>query len=101
RDAGAGHHDPNATSRLIPERRNFVTVLRPNFQYMRFFLPEPDQYRTIQRAFALSLFPGILSGFARLFELSFEEMEKRYRANGDNISMLPVFVWKSSIFDDT
>ncbi|KAG6053396.1 hypothetical protein E4U17_004738 [Claviceps sp. LM77 group G4] len=56
---------------------------------------------TIQRAFQLSLFLGMLSRFSRLFELSFEEMEKRYRANGDNISMLPVFVWKSSIFGDT
>ncbi|KAG6108615.1 hypothetical protein E4U13_006377 [Claviceps humidiphila] len=72
------------TSGLIPERRNFFTVLRPIFQYMRFFLSERDQYRTILRAFPLSLFPGILCGFARLFELSFEGMEKRYRASGDN-----------------
>ncbi|KAG6105358.1 hypothetical protein E4U14_005154 [Claviceps sp. LM454 group G7] len=71
------------TSRLIPERRNFLTALRPIDHYMEFFLSEPDQYRTILRAFPLSLFPGILCGFARLFELSFEEMMKRYRANGD------------------
>ncbi|KAG5952292.1 hypothetical protein E4U57_006252 [Claviceps arundinis] len=72
------------TSGLIPERRNFFTVLRPIFQYMRFFLRERDQYRTILRAFPLSLFPGILCGFARLFELSFKEMENRYRASGNN-----------------
>ncbi|KAG6286477.1 hypothetical protein E4U45_008439 [Claviceps purpurea] len=72
------------TSRLIPERRNFFTVLRPIFQYMRFFLSERDQYLTILRAFPLSLFPGILCGFARLFELSLEEMENRYRASGNN-----------------
>ncbi|KAG6282249.1 hypothetical protein E4U09_000746, partial [Claviceps aff. purpurea] len=61
-------------------------VLRSIFQYMRFFLSERDQYRTILRAFTLhySRPPGTLCGFARLFELSFEGTEKRYRANGDN-----------------
>ncbi|KAG5957301.1 hypothetical protein E4U50_008366 [Claviceps purpurea] len=72
------------SSRFILERRNFFTVLRPIFQYMRFFLSERDQYCTVLRAFPLSPFPGILCGFARLFEISFEGMEKRLRVNGDN-----------------
>ncbi|KID82200.1 hypothetical protein MGU_10458 [Metarhizium guizhouense ARSEF 977] len=48
------------TSRLVPRRRTFFTVLKPIFQIMRFFLKEPDKYTKILRCFPPSVFPGIL-----------------------------------------
>lgn len=69
-------------SRLVPSRRTFFNVLKPIFQIMRFFLKEPDKYTKILRRFPPSIFPGILCSFARLFEVAFGEMERRFRAKG-------------------
>ncbi|KAG6290096.1 hypothetical protein E4U09_004606 [Claviceps aff. purpurea] len=70
-------------SRLLPEHQQFETIMRPLFQFMRFFLCEPKRYCKILRAFEYSQFPEILRGFARFFETVFSEMERRYDARSD------------------
>ncbi|KFA80281.1 hypothetical protein S40288_10266 [Stachybotrys chartarum IBT 40288] len=70
------------TARLVTRQRNFFTVLRPIFQIMRFFLKEPDKFVAILRRFKPSIFPGILCGFARLFEVAMGEMDRRFRLKG-------------------
>ncbi|KAG5952291.1 hypothetical protein E4U57_006251 [Claviceps arundinis] len=70
-------------SRLLPQHQSFGTILRPVFQFMRFFVCRPDRYCTILRAFEPSRFPQILCGFAQFFEIFFLEMEKRYVESSD------------------
>ncbi|KAG6105357.1 hypothetical protein E4U14_005153 [Claviceps sp. LM454 group G7] len=71
------------TSLLVPARRGFKTVLRPTFQFMKFFLEEVERYTTVLQSFKPDVFPGILCGFARHFQVSLEEMERRYAETGD------------------
>lgn len=68
--------------RLVPMRRNFLNVLRPIFQLMRFFLKEKQSYSWILRRFPPSVFPGVLVAFAKMFELAVGEMERRFTADG-------------------
>lgn len=76
------------TSLLVPQQRSFYAVLRPIFQIMRFFLKEPAKYTRILRRFRPSIFPGVLAAFARVFEVAFAEMTRRFRAKGvDGLSL--------------
>ena len=65
--------------RLIPEQRTFATVLHPIFGLMRFFLKERDEYLGLLRQFPPVAFPGVLAGFAKVFELALGEMDERFR----------------------
>lgn len=69
-------------ARLVPERRNLRTVLRPIFQLIRFYLQEPQHYTHILRSFRPQIFPRVLGSFARVFELAMDEMLLRFRAQG-------------------
>jgi len=68
--------------RLVPEHRSFPTVLYPIFQLIRFFLREKKAYLGMLRQFPPVAFPGVLAGFARVFELALKEMEERFRTDG-------------------
>lgn len=68
--------------RLVRERRRFDTVLRPIFQLTRFFLKEKQLYTHLLRCFQPSIFPKVLSSFARVFELAMGEMYRRFEASG-------------------
>ncbi|CAM1503465.1 Fc.00g082410.m01.CDS01 [Cosmosporella sp. VM-42] len=69
-------------SNLVPERRDFVNVLQPIFQLMRFFLKEKQFYSWILRRFPPKVFPGILTAYAKTFEMAIGEMERRFTADG-------------------
>lgn len=71
-----------SVKRLVPERRGFATVLYPIFQLIRFFLREKKAYLGMLRQFPPVAFPGVLAGFARVFELALKEMEERFRMDG-------------------
>lgn len=49
---------------------------------MRFFLKEKQFYSWILRRFPPKVFPGILSAYAKTFEMAIGEMERRYSADG-------------------
>lgn len=68
--------------RLLPGRRRFSTVLHPIFQLIRFFLREKSSYIGVLRQFPTVAFPGVLAGFARVFELALKAMEDRFHADG-------------------
>ena len=68
--------------RLVPAQRDFLNVLRPIFQLMRFFLKEKQLYSWILRRFPPEVFPGVLIAFAKTFELAVGEMERRFTADG-------------------
>lgn len=68
--------------RMLPEHRTFAMVLYPIFGLMRFFLREKDEYLGMLRQFPPVAFPGVLAGFARVFELALGEMEARFCADG-------------------
>jgi hypothetical protein len=70
-------------SRLVEARRNFYTVLQPIFQLIRLFLKDSRLYTPALRRFAPSVFPGVLCSFARMFELTLGEMDRRFAAKGD------------------
>lgn len=70
-------------SQLIRRRRDFFSVLQPIFQLMRFFLKESVLYTPVLRSLRPSIFPGVLCSFARLFELALGEMDRRFRAKGE------------------
>lgn len=66
--------------RLSPGLRSFATALQPILRMMRFFLHEPDRYTSFLRSFVPSVFPGILSGYARLFDAALIELRDRIDA---------------------
>lgn len=68
--------------RLTDANRTFPTVLRPIFQFMRFFLLETESYSHVMRCFRPSVFPGVLAAFARVFGLAAEEMLRRFELGG-------------------
>jgi hypothetical protein len=49
---------------------------------MRFYLQETQHYIPLLRCFRPTIFPQILSTFARVFELAIDEMLKRFRTQG-------------------
>jgi hypothetical protein len=69
-------------AQLVPQQRNLQTVIQPIFQIMRFYLQETQHYTPLLRCFRPTIFPQILSTFARVFELAIDEMLKRFRAQG-------------------
>jgi hypothetical protein len=59
---------------MVPEERTFQAVINPLFQWVRFFLVEPEAYTHLFHSFPLTIFPGILTAFAWLFELALDGM---------------------------
>ncbi|KAG6108616.1 hypothetical protein E4U13_006378 [Claviceps humidiphila] len=76
-------------SDLLTDHRKSETILRPLFQFMRFFTNEPKRYCKIMRAFEFSQFPEILGGFAKFFGTLFLEIEKRDTANSETSGLSP------------
>lgn len=68
--------------RLQPSLRQFSTVLQPIFQIMRFFIHEPDRYTAFLRSFPPSIFPGVLVGFAHLFDKALIDLRRRIDQRG-------------------
>lgn len=66
--------------RLSRPQRRFDTVLQPILQLMRFFLCEPQYYTHILRSFRPAVFPGVLSAYARLFDVAMTEIRIRMDA---------------------
>lgn len=69
-------------SRLVGRQRSFATVLQPIFQLMRFYLQEPQCYTHLLRSFRPTVFPGVLTAYARLFHQAVDEIRRQIAARG-------------------
>lgn len=68
--------------RLNAANRSFLTVLRPIFQLIRFYLLEESSFSHVFHCFQPSVYPGVLASFARLFGLAMDEMLSRFELGG-------------------
>lgn len=68
--------------RLTDSQRHFTTILHPIFQLIRFFLHEPQAYIHLLRSFRPSVFPGVLTSYARILELALDELRRRIAVRG-------------------
>lgn len=68
--------------RLTDSQRHFATILHPIFQLIRFFLHEPQAYIHLLRSFRPSVFPGVLTSYARILELALDELRRRIAVRG-------------------
>lgn len=69
------------TSALV-ESGDFMAVVGPILQLIRFFLTERGSYEPLLRGFPIAIFPGVLEAFAGLFDVAVREMEDRHRLAG-------------------
>ncbi|EHA56058.1 hypothetical protein MGG_15976 [Pyricularia oryzae 70-15] len=68
----------NVANMKAGKQRTFTAIFRPIFQLMRFFLLQQGSFVHIFRSLSPAVFPRIFSAYCRLFELAYDEMDRRF-----------------------
>jgi hypothetical protein len=69
-------------ARMVRARRTLAHILQPIFELARFFLHESSTYGELLWVLPIEVFPGVLRGYATLFEMALHEMITRFDRAG-------------------